>query len=33
MIIAIATINGDPGYSGPILQTALDGLRLGQPGQ
>ena len=33
MIIAIATINGDPGYSRPILQTALDGLRLGQPGQ
>ena len=22
------TINGDPGYSGPIMQTALDGLRL-----
>jgi AcrR family transcriptional regulator len=31
MIIAIATINGDPGYSRPILQTALDGLRLSQP--
>jgi AcrR family transcriptional regulator len=26
MIIAIATINGDPGYLTPILQTALDGL-------
>jgi AcrR family transcriptional regulator len=33
MIIAIATINGDPGYCRPILQTALDGLRLGQPGR
>jgi AcrR family transcriptional regulator len=28
MITAIASINGDPGYSGPIMQTALDGLRL-----
>jgi AcrR family transcriptional regulator len=27
MIIAIATINGDPGYLEPILTTALDGLR------
>jgi hypothetical protein len=32
MIIAIATISGDPGYSRPILQTALDGLRPAQPG-
>jgi AcrR family transcriptional regulator len=31
MIIAISTINGDPGYSGPILRTALDGLRVSQP--
>jgi AcrR family transcriptional regulator len=27
MVIAIASINGDPEYSRPILQTALDGLR------
>jgi len=27
MIIAIATIHGDPGYLKPILQTTLDGLR------
>jgi AcrR family transcriptional regulator len=27
MIIAIASIKGDPAYAGPILQTALDGLR------
>jgi AcrR family transcriptional regulator len=27
MIIAIATIHGDPGYLEPILQTTLDGLR------
>jgi AcrR family transcriptional regulator len=27
MVIAIATINGDPRYLEPILQTALDGLR------
>jgi AcrR family transcriptional regulator len=27
MIIAIASIHGDPGYLEPILQTALDGLR------
>lgn len=27
MIIAIATIHGDPGYLEPILRTALDGLR------
>ncbi len=27
MIIAIATINADPHYLEPILQTALDGLR------
>lgn len=33
MIIAIATISGGPGYSRPILQTALDGLGLGQPGR
>ena len=26
MIVAIATIHGDTGYTGPILQTALDGL-------
>ena len=31
MIIAISAINGDPGYSRPILQAALDGLRLGPP--
>jgi AcrR family transcriptional regulator len=28
MIIAIATLRGDLGYVEPILQTALDGLRL-----
>jgi AcrR family transcriptional regulator len=27
MIIAIATIHGDPGYLEPILQATLDGLR------
>jgi AcrR family transcriptional regulator len=27
MIVAIATINGDADYTGPILQAALDGLR------
>jgi AcrR family transcriptional regulator len=27
MIVAIATIHGETGYTGPILQTALDGLR------
>jgi AcrR family transcriptional regulator len=27
MIIAVASINGDTGYSAPILQAALDGLR------
>src|SRR5438445_6512458 len=27
MIVAIATIHGDNGYTEPILQTALDGLR------
>ena len=27
MIVAIATIHGDTGYNGPILQAALDGLR------
>jgi AcrR family transcriptional regulator len=27
MIVAIATIHGDTGYTGPILQTVLDGLR------
>jgi AcrR family transcriptional regulator len=27
MIVAIATIHGDTGYTRPILQTALDGLR------
>jgi hypothetical protein len=27
MVIAIATIHGDTRYLGPILQTALDGLR------
>ena len=26
MIVAIATIHGNTGYTGPILQTALDGL-------
>ena len=28
MIIAIATIHADPRYVEPILETALDGLRL-----
>jgi AcrR family transcriptional regulator len=33
MIIAIASIHGDPGYAGPILRAALDGLRPpGDPG-
>jgi AcrR family transcriptional regulator len=27
MIVAISTIHGDTGYTEPILQTALDGLR------
>jgi hypothetical protein len=27
MIIAIASINGDPGYARPIMRAALDGLR------
>ena len=27
MIIAVAAIHGEPGYTGPILQTTLDGLR------
>ena len=27
MVVAIATIEGDPDYVGPILQTTLDGLR------
>jgi hypothetical protein len=27
MIVAIAAIHGDTGYTEPILQTALDGLR------
>jgi hypothetical protein len=27
MVIAIATIHGDPGYRMPILHSALDGLR------
>ena len=27
MIVAVATIHGDTGYTGPIIQTALDGLR------
>lgn len=27
MIVAIATIHGDTGYTGPILKAALDGLR------
>jgi len=27
MIVAIARIQGDPGYLEPILQSALDGLR------
>jgi AcrR family transcriptional regulator len=33
MIIAIATIHGDPGYLEPILQTTLDGLRLPNDGE
>jgi hypothetical protein len=28
MLGAIAGIHGDPGYVSPILQAALDGLRL-----
>ena len=28
MIVAIATIHGEAGYTGPILQAALDGLRV-----
>ena len=28
MIVAVATIHGDTGYTEPILQAALDGLRL-----
>ena len=31
MVMAIASISADPGYSEPILQAALDGLRPGQP--
>ncbi|HEY1001718.1 MAG TPA: helix-turn-helix domain-containing protein [Streptosporangiaceae bacterium] len=31
MIVAIATIHGDTGYTEPILRTALDGLRPGPP--
>ena len=31
MIVAIATIHGDTGYTEPILQTALDGLHPGPP--
>ncbi|MGH3178908.1 MAG: hypothetical protein ACRDPF_34150, partial [Streptosporangiaceae bacterium] len=31
MIVAIATIHGDTGYTEPILQTVLDGLRPGPP--
>jgi AcrR family transcriptional regulator len=31
MIIAIATIDSDPNYVEPILQTALDGLRASPP--
>ncbi len=27
MVIAVATIQGEPSYVGPILQTVLDGLR------
>ena len=27
MVVAIAKINGDPGYLGPILQAMVDGLR------
>jgi hypothetical protein len=26
MVVAIATVHGDTGYTEPILQTALDGL-------
>jgi AcrR family transcriptional regulator len=33
MIIAVATIHGDPGYLEPILQTTLDGLRPPNDGQ
>ncbi|TYP86593.1 TetR/AcrR family transcriptional regulator [Blastococcus xanthinilyticus] len=29
MVIAVSAIHGDPEYSRPILQTALDGLRRG----
>lgn len=32
MIVAIGTIRGDTGYTEPILQAALDGLRPGQAG-
>ena len=32
MIVAIGTIHGDTGYTEPILQAALDGLRPGHPG-
>jgi AcrR family transcriptional regulator len=28
MVVAIASINGDPAHTGPILRTALDGLRV-----
>ena len=31
LIVAIATIHGDTGYTEPILQTVLDGLRPGPP--
>jgi AcrR family transcriptional regulator len=31
MIVAIATIHGDNGYTGPILEAALDGLRAPAP--
>jgi hypothetical protein len=27
MIVAIASVHGEPGYLEPILQAALDGLR------
>jgi AcrR family transcriptional regulator len=33
MIIAIATIHGDPGYLEPILQATLDGLRSPNDGE
>ena len=33
MVIAIASINGEPGYSTPILRAALDGLRRDRPGR